>query len=64
MGSKNHSEEVQMGSKNHSGGVQGGQAEMKTIFDASRTPHGPLLGGHLGVQNRSKPVQDTFPRRM
>ena len=52
-----------MGSKIHSGGVLGGQAEKKTFFNASRTPQGPLLGNHLGGQNRSKPVQEVLPRR-
>ena len=47
-----------MGSKIHSGGVLGGQAEKKTFFNASRTPQGPLLGNHLGGQNRSKPVPE------
>ena len=53
-----------MGSKIHSGGVLGGQAEKKTFFNASRTPQGPLLGSHVGVQNRSKPVPEAFPRRI
>ena len=55
---------VQMGSKIHSGGVLGGQAEKKTFFNASRTPQGPLLGNHLGCQNRSQHVPDRFPRRI
>ena len=42
----------------------GGQAEEKSFFDTSRTPQGPLLGSHLGVQNRSKRVLEAFPRRM
>ena len=53
-----------MASKIHSGGVLGGQAEEKMFFNAARTPQGPLLGNHLGSQNRSKPVPEGFPRRM
>ena len=61
---KNQLQGVLMGSKMHSGGVLEGQAEKKKFFDASRTPQGPLLGSHLGVQNRSKPVPEAFPRRI
>ena len=52
-----------MASRIHSGDVLGGQAEEKTFFNASRTPQGPLLGSHVGVQTGSKPVPEAFPRR-
>ena len=55
---------VQMASKIHSGGLLGGQAKKRTFSKASRTPQAPLLGGHLGIQNPSKPVPEAFPRRM
>ena len=51
-----------MASKIHSGGLLGGQAEKKSFFNASRTPQGPLLGSHLGVQNRSRPLPEAFLR--
>ena len=54
---------VQMVSKIHSGGILGGKAEKNTFLKASRTPQGPLLGGHLGGQNRSKAVMEAFPTR-
>ena len=52
---------VQMASKIHSGGLPGGQTEKKTLFKASRTPQGPLLGHYLGAQNRSKAVMEALP---
>ena len=39
----------------------GGQAEKKTFLEASRTPQGPLLGSHLGGQNRSEAVVEALP---
>ena len=54
---------IQMASKIHSGGVPGGQIEEKTFLKASRTPQGPLLGNHLGLQNRFKPVVEALSRR-
>ena len=56
-------EGVQMASQNHSGGDLGGHAEEKPFFNASTTPQGPLLGSHLGIQKRSEPVPEVFPRR-
>ena len=52
---------VQMPPKTYSGGLLGGQAEQKTFLKASRTPQGPLLGGHLGVQNRSEALMEALP---
>ena len=52
-----------MASKIHAGGLLGGQAEKNTFLKASRTPQGPLLGGYLGAQNRSKAVMEALPRR-
>ena len=43
-----------MAPKIHSAGLPGGQVRKKTVLMASRTPQGPLLGGHLGVENHSK----------
>ena len=54
---------IQVASNIHSG-VLGGQAEEKMFFNDSRTPLGPLLGSHLGVQNRSKLVPEALPRRI
>ena len=40
------------------------QKTLKNMFlKASRTPQGPVLGGHLGVQNPSKPVLEALPTR-
>ena len=55
---------VQMAPKIRSGGLSGGQVRKNIFFMASRTPQGPLLGGHWGVENRSKLVWEALPRRM
>ena len=55
---------IQMAPKIRSGGLLGGQVRKNTFLMASRRPQGPLLGGHLGVENRSKLVLEAFPRRM
>ena len=55
---------VQMASKTYSGGDLGGHAEEKPLFNASTTPQGPLLGSHLGVENRAKRVLEALRRRI
>ena len=52
-----------MASKIHSGRIPESQAEQKTVLTASRMPRGPLLGSHLGVQNRSEAVMEALPTR-
>ena len=52
-----------MASKIRSESLPGGQVRKKTFLMASRTPQGPLLGGYLGVENRSKAALEAFPRR-
>ena len=53
-------QEIQMASKIHSGNLQRGQAKKKTFLKTSKTPQGPPLGNHLGIQNHSKPITEAL----
>ena len=54
---------VQMGPKFNYGGLTGGQAEEETFLKPSRTPQGPVLGNHLGVENCSTAGMEALPTR-